>query len=235
MKKIWIYLSWSLTISSYGQGFEFSPLNKEVQKVQDFSPIGWFVSDSIQGDLNKDDLIDQVFIIKKKDSVTVKDDNGDEYIIQPRVIAIALKSASNKYLLMETNDRLLTHYNFSPTYADPFVSMSIERGVLTIQFSFDYINGNFYFYKYKFRFQKDQFQLIGGEAQYVTRRTMDFETTSYNFLTNKWSVTVGTHSNHDPPKIIEKTDWFNLNIDKQKTFKTMERPGTWRVTKERRL
>ncbi|MBX2897952.1 MAG: hypothetical protein KF763_21090 [Cyclobacteriaceae bacterium] len=235
MKKIWTYLLWSLTISSYGQNFEFPPISKEANTIQDFSPRGWFVSDSIQGDLNKDNLLDQVFIIKKRDSVTVKDNNGDEYLIQPRVIGIAFKNASNKYKLIETNKRLLTDYNFPPTYDDPFNLMTIEKGVLTIEFSFDYINGNFYFYTYKFRFQKGQFSLIGADAQYVTRRTMDFEKSSYNFLTKKWSLTIGTHTNQDPPKLTEETKWFDLNVDKAKTFKTMDRPGTWPVSKESRL
>ena len=232
MKKFSTYLIWSLTISSYGQDFEFPSLKREAQTVQEFSPNGWFVSDSIQGDLNRDNLIDQVFVIKKRDSVTVKDKNGDEYIIQPRVIAIAFKNANNKYVLTETNQRLLTNFNFPPTYNDPFNLMTIEKGVLTIQFSFDYTNGNFIFYNYKFRFQKNEFSLIGAEVEYVTRRTMDFKKSSYNFLTRKWSLTIGTHTNQDPPKLTEETKWFPLNIKEVRNFKTIDRPGTWLILKE---
>jgi hypothetical protein len=224
MKKISTYLLWSLTICSYGQDFEFPTLKKEAQTVQEFSPSGWFVSDSIQGDLNRDDLIDQVLILKKRDSVTVKDNSGDGYIIQPRVIAIVFKNVNEKYVLIETNQRLLTDFNFPPTYED--------KGVLTIQFSFDYINGNFNFYTYKFRFEKNHFSLIGAEVEYVTRRTMDFKRSSYNFLTKKWSLTIGTHTNQDPPKLTEETKWFDLNFTKVRNFKAMDRPGTWQISKE---
>ena len=235
MKKILTYLLWALTISSYGQDYQFPTLRNKAHSAQDFSPEGWFVSDSIQGDLNKDDLVDKVFIIKKKDSVIVKDKNGDEYLIHPRIIAIAFKNVSNKYVLSETNQKLLMDYNIPPAYDDPFNLMTIESGILTVQFSFDYINGNFYFYAYKFRLQKGQFLLIVADAHYVTRRTMDFEKSSYNFLKKKWSLTIGTHTIQDPPKLTEETKWFDLNVDKSKTFKTMGRPGTWQVSKESRL
>ncbi|MFZ6010550.1 MAG: hypothetical protein ACOYXT_09395 [Bacteroidota bacterium] len=235
MKKILTCLFWSLTISSYGQDYLFPPLKNEAHSAQDFSPKGWFVSDSIQGDLNKDDRVDKVFIIKRQDSVVVKDDNGDEHLAQPRIIAIAFKNVSNKYALSESNTRLLIDYNFPPTHGDPFNLMTIENGVLTVQFSFDYINGNFYFYTYKFRFQENQFLLIGADAEYVTRRTMDFEKSSYNFLTKKWSLTIGTHTTDDPSKLTKKTTWFEIDVDKLKTFRTMDQPGTWQVSQESRL
>jgi hypothetical protein len=235
MKTILTYVMWILTIGAYGQSYQLPIIKNEGYSAQDFSPVGWFVSDSIQGDLSKDNLIDKVFIIKKKDSIVLKDNEGDEYTIQPRIIAIAFKNSSNKYGLIETNEKLLIDYNFPKTYDDPFTLMNIENGLLIIKFSFDYIYGNFYFYTYKFRFEKGQFLLIGADAQYVTRRTMDFETSSYNFLTKKWSLTIGTNTNQEPPNLTEKKETFDLEIDKLKTLKTMDRPGTWQVLNEKWL
>jgi hypothetical protein len=235
MRKILTYIFLTTAINSFGQDYQFPALKTESISAKDFSPKGWFVADSIYGDLNRDELVDKVFILKKRDSVVITDINNDEYKIQPRVLVVVFKNDNAKYLLSEINKKLLIDYNFPPTYSPPFSSMTIKNNILTLNFSFDYINGNFYFYPYKFRFQKNQFRLIGAEQEYVTRRTMDFHKASYNFLTKKWSWTIGTHSNDDPPKLIKTTEWFKLTTDKLMTLKTIGRPGTWQVTKDKWL
>lgn len=234
MKKILACLLLRLPLVSFGQEYELPKLKKEALSASDFAPKGWFVTDSIQGDLNNDDLADKVFIIKSRDSVNVRDD-GDDYFIQPRMIAIAIKNIGNSYTLAETNPRLLTLCNFPPTYGDPFNLMTIENGVLTIQFSFDYINANFRFYTYTFRFQKNMFLLIGAETEYVKRRTMDFEKSSYNFVIKKGSLTIGTHATPKPADITQKTTWFDLTLVKPKTLGAMGPPGTWLILEDKRL
>jgi hypothetical protein len=221
-----------LTANVFGQNYQFPNFINEGSSARQFAPKGWFVSDSVTGDLNKDSLLDIAFILKKKDKVVVKGNDGDEYEMLSEVLAVALKGKGGKYLLTETNKKILIDNNYPPTSVPSFSSMRIANGVFNIEFSFDYINGNFYFYTYKFRFQRGQFQLIGAESTYTTRRNMNFKKASYNFSTKRWSLTIGTYSNQDPPKLSEKTEWFDFKFEKLKTLKTMGRPGTWEITKD---
>jgi len=234
MTKIPIYIFCFVTACSFGQDYYLPKIKTEGRFAKDFAPIGWQVTDSIKGDLNKDSLLDKVFIITMTDSTIVKDE-GEDYKIRPQVLIIAFNRDNKKYRLSDFNKKILVDYNFPPKYGQPFNSMLIDNSILIIDFSFDYINGNFYFYTYKFRFQNNEFKLIGGEAKYVNRRTMDFENASYNFLTKKWSWTTGIYSSEDPSKLTEKTEWFDIKIDNIKTFKTIGQPGTWEITQGKRL
>ena len=235
MNKVLTFVLSIVTIISYGQGYKYPTLRTKGHYASDFSPKGWSVSDSVQGDLNNDGLLDKVFIIKAKNAISVKDNDGNDFQILPKILVIALKDSTDNFFIAETNSKLLLDDNGPPTHSNPFGSMAIENNILTLSFSFDYIGGNFTFYKYKFRFQKSRFQLIGAEGEYTTRNTMNFEKASYNFLTKKWSLTIGTYSKGEPPTLNEKTEWFKLNIDKLKTFKTMDTPGTWKITTDRWL
>jgi len=226
MKRILSYSLWLVVISSNAQNYRFPILPKAGNSAWDFAPKGWSVTDSIHGDLNRDDLADIVFVLRKKDSVLMRDKDGNDYKMLPQALAIAVKN-SNGYRLLDVNSEILIDYNFPETYGPPFSSMDIKNNVLILVFSFDYINGNFYFYTYKFRFQKSQFFLIGADTQYVTRRTMDFEKKSYNFLTKKWSLTTGIYSEDDPPKLTEKTEWFNLKALPLRSFKKFNGSESW--------
>lgn len=236
MKERLTIILYLLTFVTYGQDYPLPKMKAESNAVKEFSPKGWFVSHSIHGDLNEVQREDVVFILQKKDSLGVVDKDGDNVKILPRTLAIAFRTADGKYVLIETNNQVLIDNNFPPTYDPSFNAIKIESNVLSLKFAFDYVNGNFYFYTYKFHFQKNQFLLIGAETEYVTRRNMNYEKATYNFLTNKWSWTTGVHStDQDSSKGSESVEWFTLDLKQMRTLKSMRPPGSWEVTKNKHL
>lgn len=227
MKESLTIILYLLASFTYGQGYSLPTIKAQSNVVKEFAPKGWFVSDSIHGDLNMDHHEDVVFILQKKDSLSVTDKDGDNEKILPRILVITFRVANKKYVLAETNTQILIDDVFRPTYDPSFNLMETKNNVFILSFNFDYLNGNFHFYTYKFRFQKNQFVLIGAEAEYVTRRNMDYEKTSYNFLTHKWSSTTGIHSpNQDTLNINENVEWFRLDLKQLRTLKSMGRPGS---------
>jgi hypothetical protein len=233
MKGLLISLFCLLFPVLHGQEKVFPNIKSESTTAMGFVPKGWMISDSAKGDLNKDQMDDLVLLLKKRDSVMVTDENGNDWKVLPRMLMIAFQGKNGRYALAETNGKIVMDYNFPATYSFPFNSLKIQNNVLEIAYSFDYVNGNFQFYTYKFRFQKGQFVLIGSESEEIVRRNFHFEKVSYNFLTMKWSLTVGDHA--DPPQLETKTEWFKLNLPELKTFKSMRWPGSWELVKGRFL
>ena len=139
-------------------------------------------------------------------------------------------------MISEMNKQILIDFNAPRKYFPSFSSMQIENNILILQFSFDYIYGNFDFYTYKFRYQKNQFVLIGADSENRIRENMDYKKASYNFLTRKWSWTTGVHLKYlDPASVKETTEWFDLELELLRTFSSMGQPGSWEITKDKWL
>ena len=235
MKQSLIAIIFFLSVRVYAQDLQWPTLRQMGHSAKDFAPSGWTVVDSIRGDLNGDKRDDIACVIQKNDSVTVVNNEGTSNRMRPKIFFVALVTKDGIYRLQATNKKLYLNYDRPPTYDDPARSIAIEDQVLTINFAFDFVNGNFYFYTYQFRLQGDQFILTRGEFNYVTRRNMNYEKTVYYFTEKKMSVTVGQYGDEDPPKLTETTEWFELIIERVRTLRLMESPGSWQVTGGKRL
>lgn len=217
---------------AFGQDFSYPEINKEGQDINNFIPNGWTLLDSAQGDLNKDNHNDLVLIIQHKDSVSVinKDfDDIDTVITQPRVLIILFyNQTTNQYLLVEqSNSFILNHDN--PNMEDPYQDISIDKGVLKIDFHIFMNMGGWGMSNnsYKFRFQDNDFVLIGADDNSVNRGSGETENRSYNFLTKKVKVATGTIES-DKQKIA----WRTIDLKELKTIKTFRQPFTWEVEKD---
>jgi hypothetical protein len=220
---------------AFGQDFSYPNINKQGQDINSFLPYGWILLDSTQGDLNKDNHNDLVFIIQHKDSVTVikKDfDNNDTVITQPRVLIILFYNpTTNQYQLLEQNNSfILNHDNLN--IEDPYQDISINKGVLKIDFHVFMNMGGWGMSNnsYKFRYQGNEFCLIGADYNYVHRGSGETEERSYNFLTKKVKVAMSTIESDK-----QKTTWRTIVLKELKTFKTFKQPFTWEVEKDNYL
>jgi hypothetical protein len=214
------------------QNFSYLIINKEGNSIKDFIPKGWKVLDSAKGDLNNDKKDDLALVLQNKDSITLleKDDDSihiDTFITQPRILAIFFYNmSSGKYNLTEQSNSFILNHD-KPNMEDPYKSIQIENGVLQIKFEiFDY-NASLFMtdLTFKFGYRDNDFKLIGAENYNVDRGTSDYENASFNFLTNKWSMTKGNVLKEVPVK----TEWHTLDSKELKTFRTFSKPNTWEI------
>ncbi len=82
---------------------------------------------------------------------------------------------------------------------------------------------------YKFKYTNREFALIGADKKEFMRNSGEMEARSYNFLTNKMSVTTG---NEFDDKEKKKVKWKTYKIDKLKTFRTFVKPFDWEIERD---
>ena len=233
MKTFSTFFLFILPVFLSAQEFHYPVLKHQEKTITDFIPQNWTLHDSASGDLNKDGKKDYVLVLQYKDSVTLVDSSEtypDTVLTQPRLLAILFYDpASGNYQLAEQNNTFILNQD-NPFLLDPFESIQIENGVLVIKFSLFYSMGSWYITNttYKFRYQHADFALIGADNFSINRATHDFEESSYNFLTGKWSLKTGNDDSEKTPK----TEWHKLAPLEIKTLKTFQKPFTWEVTKD---
>jgi hypothetical protein len=196
-----------------GQTTSYPKINTEGNKVEDFIPKGWALIDSVNGDLNKDNLDDRAFII-----ATDEEEDGN-YTRDKILVVIFCDTAANNYKLVEQTGKL-----FAPLQDKPnlfYEVMEINMGVLSITFM--HVGSYPTIYEYKFRYQNNCFYLIGADKQYAN--PSNYESYSFNFLSKKWSLkTVNDNSDEKPVTV-----WNKLELVELKTLKNFGGPSAWKV------
>jgi hypothetical protein len=214
---------------TFGQDFSYPSINKQDKDINSFIPNDWTLLDSAQGDLNKDNHKDLAIIVQYKDSVTIVNNDNETVLTQPRILIILFyNQATNQYQLVEkSNSFILNHDN--PNMEEPYQDISINNGVLKIDFNIFMNMGGWGMSNnsYEFRFQDTEFVLIGADYNYVNRGSGETEDRSYNFLTKKVKISTGTIES-DKRKVI----WRTIDLKELKTFKTFKQPFTWEVEKD---
>jgi len=213
----------------FGQNFSYPSINMQAKDINNFIPNNWKLLDSAQGDLNKDKQTDLALILQYKDSISIVNKDDDSIVTQPRILIILLYDpTTNQYQLVEKSNSFILYHDDS-NMEDPYQDISINSGILKIDFSFFMFSGGWGMYhnSYKFRFQDTSFVLIGADESYVHRATGESEDRSYNFLTKKVKVSTGTISS-DKQKVI----WRTIDLKEQKTLKTFKEPFSWEVEKD---
>lgn len=217
---------------AFGQDFSYPNINNLGKDINSFIPNGWSLLDSTQGDLNKDNHNDLALIIQHKDSVTVikKDfDRNDTVFTHPRILIVLFyNQTTNQYqLAKQSNSFILSNDN--PNMEDPYQDISIDKGVLRIDFQIFMNMGawGMSYNSYKFRYQDNEFVLIGADYNSVNRGSRETECRSYNFLTKKVEIAIGTI---ESDKL--KTSWRTIDLKELKTIETFKQPFTWEVEKD---
>jgi hypothetical protein len=211
---------------SYGQNFSYPSIKATGQRINDFVPTGWTVLDSAYGDLNKDGIKDAAIVIQHRDSISLVNSSEDTVLTQPRILLLLFKNpATNKFSLIEqSNSFILKHDN--SIMDDPYQGITIDKGILKIDFHLFYNIGSWYSTSstYKFRFDGKTFLLIGADLSTIHRATLDYEDYSYNFLTKKKSYTKGNEQSG-----TKKTTLKTFALTSLKTFKTFKEPYSWEI------
>jgi hypothetical protein len=211
---------------SYGQNFSYPSIKTTGHSILDFVPAGWTILDSAYGDLNKDGIKDAAIIIQHMDSISLINSLEDTVLTQPRILLLLFKNATNnKFTLIEQSNSFILKHDDS-IMDDPYQGITIDKGILKIDFHLFYNMGSWYSTTstYKFRFDGKTFVLIGADLSTIHRATLDYEDYSYNFLTKKRSYTKGNDQNG-----TKKTTLKPFALTSLKTFKTFKEPYSWEI------
>ncbi|RXK62502.1 hypothetical protein ESA94_05740 [Lacibacter luteus] len=211
------------------QEFIYPSIKTTAQAIPEFVPSGWMIHDSISGDLNKDAVKDVVLVLQHKDSVKCITSDGDSVVTQPRILLILFKSKTANQFTLKTQSNSFILQHDKSIMDDPYQGLSIDRGILKIEFHLFYNMGSWYTTNstYKFRFTGSKFILIGAELSTIHRATLEYENYSFNLLTKKQSYTKG---NEQTGK--KKTTVTSIELAKPVTFETFVKPFTWEIENE---
>lgn len=213
---------------------------KSGKSIKDFVPNNWKIYDQAEGDLNKDKKSDIVLIIEDTNPKNIL---KNEYLgspmlnLNPRYLLILFKT-SNGYDLVEINKTFLPSENDqeSPCLFDPLSDggIDIKNGVFTLSLNYWMSCGSWYTSTnhYKFRYQKNNFELIGFDAQEFHRASGEMSSVSINFSTKKMSITTGGNmfgedADGNEIETEEKTEWKTFKIDTLQNLNSLKTPMEW--------
>ena len=188
----------------------FAQNNHELENsLRELIPDGYFVTETIYGDLNKDSQEDVVLIIKGTDlNKVVIDEFRGELDLNRRGIVVALRNKQKYELIVENQSCFYSEDEYGGVYFVPDIFTSIEKGNLHIFFS----HGRYGYWRYNFRYQEADFELIGYDAS-ANRGSIVEGETSINYLTKKMleKENINTHDEYADP--IFKESWTSFTLD----------------------
>ncbi|MFC3561399.1 hypothetical protein [Pedobacter jamesrossensis] len=194
-----------------------------------FIPKGWKQIYSAKGDLNKDNMADEVIIIQNTNPKNIiKNDGmgGAQLNVNPRMILVLFKMAKG-YQLKAKNTKFIPTENdtVSTCLADPLQetgAINIKNGALILSYQYWLSCGSYGVTNmdYTFRFQNQKFELIGCDTKSFSRSSGEEDIISLNFSTRKKSETSGGNMFDDKTN-KPKTVWKKLAWDRLFTLDEM--------------
>ncbi len=212
---------------------DYPKLSASARNFDEFIPPNWKLMGKATGDLNGDKIQDVVLVVQGTYAEFIQKNDGlggGEFDTNPRMLIITFKNAAqNRHELAEQSKTFIITPD-SPTMTEPFQSVKIAGGVLQLNFEIFYSVGSWGTSQasYKFKQINGEFALIGADKTESMRNSGETETRSYNFLTNKMSVTTGNFSK----AAKAKTKWKTYKIAKLKTLRTFLKPFDWEIEKD---
>jgi hypothetical protein len=171
-------------------------------------PGGYVVTDTIYGDLNKDNQNDVVLLIKNIDpSNVVIDQYRGELDRNRRGVIVAIRN-KNVYELAVKNVRCFSSENEDGgVYFAPELNISIDKGSLY----FHYMHGRYGYWRYNFRYHGTDFELIGYDKS-ENRGPVVEKAVSINFLTNKMVIKRNVNQYAEFEDEVFKETWHNFTL-----------------------
>lgn len=214
---------------------DYPSIARSGSTIGDFVPKGFKIVKSATGDLNGDKRPDAVLgLIGTSAKFINKNENlgSDEFDTNPRILAVLFRNPDKSYSLKEQSNTFIIS-PYSPVSDEPFEDLTIEDGVIKIDFLLWQSAGGWGTTRasYKFRYAGNEFQLIGADRMDLQRNTGETEHRSYNFLTRRVKVSKGNTEMEKP----ETVTWETLKPGKLKTLNTFPVPFEWEVTKDQYL
>jgi len=191
--------------------FSYPELKVNGTRISDFIPEGWEITDSVQGDLNKDNRDDAVLIFRLRKAIISSGIYPNRLMwCKPRMVAVVFKDAANRsYNLIARDTSLFPKGLYEDNYERCTKNMFINK--CTLMMDFEYIipsksdESEVVSAEYKFRFQNSRIMLIGAElSDCIDDGKGTCTTHSINMITRKLIST--NKSNHQKRETFEPSD-----------------------------
>ncbi len=233
MKFLWFNLFYVFLFTAAngisGGVFIYPVLESGGYCIEDLVPERWSVLDSAQGDLNGDSLADIAVVFEFEDSVqSISNDefNPDTSFYKPRILAVYFKDDSlGKYVLKERNNTFIIN-STQPNMAEPYDGMTIENGVLKIDFLFWYAMGTWWMSRITYEFHYRNGQFILSACEYTSTHRASLESTCYNidFIKEEYSITRVEPIEDD---FIETVEYRKITYPEIQPLRSLIRPFFW--------
>lgn len=165
--------------------------------IADLVPKGYKIIQEVNGDLNKDNLDDYVYVIEG-----VQNESR-------RGIVIAFNRGERYETALENSN--IFSYDKDEVQYTPYVDVAVKKGVLWIRIEERFGGGaNFHIRTHKFRFQNSDFELIGYDSD--AKAGLDIGEISVNILTNKMKRKGYRLSDSDGDNSNEHEQWSDVVI-----------------------
>ena len=185
-----------------------------------FVPKGWKVISLSKGDLNKDGLTDEAFVIQNTNpkNIIANEEGrmgGNMLDINPRMLIVVFRMPTGSYKLVVSNRAFIPTQNDkeSSCLLDPLLEsdgVTIDKGQLKISYKYFYSCGGWEvtLTTYTFRHQNEQFELIGYDDYSMHRSTGEEQSSSINFSTLKQRSSSGgnvfSEEKNNPKTVCQK-------------------------------
>lgn len=205
MKKLVFIIFLAIGTNAFGQS-----KGKIAKSPTEFIPAGYVVFEELQGDLNRDNQADYVFIIKGTDrDKFVKDEYRGELDRNRRGIIIAFKSPNGYEHVLENRDCFSSENEDGGIYFAPELDVTISKGNLRIH----YAHGRYGYRTYSFRYQNSDFELIGYDDS-QNRGPVVERSVSINLLTKKMRIRENVNENAEGGEERFKESWKKFTLSK---------------------
>jgi hypothetical protein len=197
LKKIFIIIS-LLSISSLLiiNGITIPVIKDKGKNFEEFIPKGWKVIKKIEGDFNKDKLIDVAAVIE---SENINKNDTDE---PPRILFILFRQADGSYKLSIQNAKAVFKSDDGGVFGDPFAGLTLDRGSMLL----DFYGGSAerWGYSFRFRYQDNGWFLIGATINSNNVNTGEGATKDFNLLTGKMDLFETFADGKESKKLIDR-------------------------------
>lgn len=174
----------------------------------DFVPAGYAIFDTLNGDLNNDQLPDCILIIKgtNKNNI-VKDESRGTLDRNRRGIIVLLNRSSHYKLLVKNYECFSSENEDGGVYYAPELDIEVNKGRLLV----NYRHGRYGYWFYTFRIKNNDMELIGYDASSSNGPVINRET-SINFLTKKKRIRENTDHDAEPGEEEFKESWSAIRL-----------------------
>lgn len=205
MKKPVLIIFLAIGTNAFGQSNA-----KTAKSPTEFVPAGYVVFEEIEGDLNRDNQADYVFIIKGTDrDNVVKDEYRGEVDRNRRGIISAFKGPAGYEHVLENRDCFSSENEDGGVYFAPELDVAISKGNLRVH----YAHGRYGYRTYSFRYQNSDFELIGYDDS-QNRGPVVERSVSINLLTKKMRIRENLNENAEGGDEKFRESWKKFTLSK---------------------